>query len=498
MSEPILELHGISKFFPGVKALDNVHFDLKKGEVHALVGENGAGKSTFIKVISGAHHADEGEMLLDGNKVDFRNTRDAKDAGIATIYQQATVYPHLTVAENIFMGHELVKGGRIRWNEMNKRANELLSDLGADFKATDEVEILSVAQQQMLEIAKALSLDARIIIMDEPTAALTMQESQLLYEITERLRDSGTSIIFISHRFEDIFRLASRATVFRDGKYIDTFNVDEITSDDLIQAMVGREISDLFPKVRSDIGEEVLRVENLSRTGYFHDVSFNVHQGEILGVTGLVGARRTEVMECIFGISRPSSGKIFVEGEEVQIKHPEDAMNLGIGLLSEDRQHHGLIVDWAIGDNITLPIISDLAVNGFLRQKEEDKLARDLAETLNVKTPSIFNLASSLSGGNQQKVVVAKLLASQLKIIILDEPTKGVDIGAKTQMYEIISNLANQGYAVIFVSSEMPEILSMSDRIMVMADGYVTAILDNEATQEQILACCMSKEKKEA
>lgn len=498
MSEPILELHGISKFFPGVKALDNVHFDLKKGEVHALVGENGAGKSTFIKVISGAHHADEGEMLLDGNKVDFRNTRDAKDAGIATIYQQATVYPHLTVAENIFMGHELVKGGRIRWNEMNKRANELLSDLGADFKATDEVEILSVAQQQMLEIAKALSLDARIIIMDEPTAALTMQESQLLYEITERLRDSGTSIIFISHRFEDIFRLASRATVFRDGKYIDTFNVDEITSDDLIQAMVGREISDLFPKVRSDIGEEVLRVENLSRTGYFHDVSFNVHQGEILGVTGLVGARRTEVMECIFGISRPSCGKIFVEGEEVQIKHPEDAMNLGIGLLSEDRQHHGLIVDWAIGDNITLPIISDLAVNGFLRQKEEDKLARDLAETLNVKTPSIFNLASSLSGGNQQKVVVAKLLASQLKIIILDEPTKGVDIGAKTQMYEIISNLANQGYAVIFVSSEMPEILSMSDRIMVMADGYVTAILDNEATQEQILACCMSKEKKEA
>lgn len=498
MSDTILELHGISKLFPGVKALDNVHFNLRKGEIHALVGENGAGKSTFIKVISGAHQADEGEMFLDGEKVNFRNTREAKDAGIATIYQQATVYPHLTVAENIFMGHELVKGGRIRWKEMNKRANELLADLGADFKATDEVEILSVAQQQMLEIAKALSLDARIIIMDEPTAALTVQESEQLYEITEKLRDAGTSVIFISHRFEDIFRLSSRATVFRDGKYIDTYNVNEITGQDLIQAMVGREITDLFPKEKSEIGKEILRVENLSRTGYFHDISFSVHQGEILGVTGLVGARRTELVESIFGIHRPSRGKVFIEDKEVNIQHPEDAMKLGIGLLSEDRQHHGLIMDWSIGDNITLPILSELAKNGFVQQKKEDVLSRDFAETLNVKTPSIFNLASSLSGGNQQKVVMAKLLASDLKILILDEPTKGVDIGAKTQMYEIISNLASQGYAIIFVSSEMPEILGMSDRIMVMSDGYVTAMLSKDTNQEEILSYCMGKEQKGA
>ena len=492
--ETILELKGITKLFPGVRALDSVHFDLKKGEIHSLMGENGAGKSTLIKVISGVHHPDAGHIILDGKERVFRGTKEARDAGIATIYQHVTSYPHLSVAENIFTGHELVKNGIIQWKEMYRRSDELLHELGADFKSTDEIEALSVAQQQMVEIAKALALDSRIIIMDEPTAALTKQESEQLYLITERLRDKGTSVIFISHRFEDMYRLASRVTVFRDAKYIGTYRVDEISKRDLIKAMVGRETSEMFPKIELERGEEALRVENLSLTGYFHDVSFNVHKGEILGVTGLVGARRTEVMECVFGARLPSSGTIYVKGEAVQIRHPQDAMDHGIGLLTEDRQYQGLILDWTIGSNITLPIISELG-NGILtNERAERSKAKTLAEKLNVKAQSIFDKAKSLSGGNQQKVVVAKLLASDLDVIILDEPTKGVDVGAKAQIYEIISQLAGQGYAIVMVSSEMPEILGMSDRIMVMCEGRVSGFLTPDATQEDILHLAMTKD----
>lgn len=299
MSEYVLELKGITKIFPGVKALDNVHFQLKKGEIHALMGENGAGKSTFIKVITGVHKAEEGEMYLDGKQVRFKGPRDAQAAGIAAIYQHVTSYPHLSVTENIFMGHEKLKNGIIQWKKMHEEADELLKELSADFKATDEMGSLSVAQQQMVEIAKALSMKARIIIMDEPTAALTKNESEKLYEITEKLRDNGASIIFISHRFEDMYRLATKVTVFRDSQYIGSYDVDGITNADLITAMVGREINDLFPKPEIEIGEEVLRVEGLSRTGYFKNVSFSVKKGEILGLTGLVGAGRTETVEAV-------------------------------------------------------------------------------------------------------------------------------------------------------------------------------------------------------
>lgn len=497
MSEYVLELKGITKIFPGVKALDNVHFQLKPGEIHALMGENGAGKSTFIKVITGVHKAEEGEMYLDGNLVHFKGPKDAQAAGIAAIYQHVTSYPQLSVTENIFMGHEKVKKGRIQWKEMNQEADELLKQLNADFKSTDEMGTLSVAQQQMVEIAKALSMNARIIIMDEPTASLTKRESEELYRITEKLRDGGASIIFISHRFEDMYRLATKVTVFRDSKYIGSYDVDGITNEDLITAMVGREINDLFPKPEVKIGEEVLRVENLSRTGYFKDVSFAVKKGEILGLTGLVGAGRTEVVQTIFGIEAYDSGKIYMNGKQVTIKKPLDAMNLGIGLLPEDRQLQGLILDWGIGRNITLPVIGDLGNKVLTNEKKERARAKELAERVDTKAVTLFDKASSLSGGNQQKVVVAKLLASDLKVIILDEPTKGVDVGAKAAIYEIMGELAKQGYAIIMISSEMPEILGMSDRIVVMCDGRVTGeLMRGEATQEGILEKAMAKTQK--
>ena len=495
MSESVLELRNITKIFPGVRALDKVQFDLKPGEIHALMGENGAGKSTFIKVITGVHQAEEGEMFLNGEKVRFKNTKDAQKAGIAAIYQHVTAYPHLTVAENIFMGHHKKKFGMVQWNWMYAEADKYLAELNADFSSRTIMGNLSVAQQQMVEIAKALSMNARILIMDEPTAALTKRESEELYRITRKLRDEGVSIIFISHRFEDMYALATRVTVFRDAKYIGTYDVDEITNADLITAMVGREIKDLFPKPEIEIGEEVLRVEGLNRTGYFKDVSFAVHKGEILGLTGLVGARRTEVVQTLFGVEKLASGKIFLEGNEVKIKNPSDAIQKGIGLLPENRQTEGLILDWGIGRNITLPELKSYVKQLFIQEKTERTTSRELAERVDTKAVTIFDKASSLSGGNQQKVVVAKALGSDFKVLILDEPTKGVDVGAKAAIYEIMGELAQQGYAIIMISSEMPEILGMCDRIVVMCEGRVTGELSREeATQEKILELAMSKQ----
>ena len=497
MSQYVLELKGITKIFPGVKALNNVQFQLKPGEIHALMGENGAGKSTFIKVITGVHKAEEGEMYLDGKKVNFKGPKDAQNAGIAAIYQHVTSYPHLTVTENIFMGHEKKKKGIIQWKEMHEEANSYLRELNADFDATAEMGTLSVAQQQMVEIAKALSMKARIIIMDEPTAALTKRESEELYRIAEKLRDDGASIIFISHRFEDMYRLASRVTVFRDSQYVGTYDVDGITNADLITAMVGREIKDLFPKPKVEFGEEVLRVENLTRTGFFKNVSFAVKKGEILGLTGLVGAGRTEVVQTIFGVEHFDSGKVYLEGKEVHIKKPIDAMKYGIGLLPEDRQKQGLILDWGIGRNITLPELASYGKNGLTNEKKERQVAKELAERVDTKVVTVFDKANTLSGGNQQKVVVAKILSSDLKVIILDEPTKGVDVGAKAEIYEIMGELAQQGYAIIMISSEMPEILGMCDRIMIMCEGRITGeLMREEADQESILKYAMAKSLK--
>ena len=496
MAETILQLRGITKIFPGVKALNNVQFDLKAGEIHALMGENGAGKSTFIKVIMGVHQAEEGEMLLYGEKVNFKNTKDAQKAGIAAIYQHVTAYPHLSVAENIYVGHLKKKFGMVQWKQMYEEADKLLQELNADFTSRELMGNLSVAQQQMVEIAKALSLKAKIIIMDEPTAALTKRESEELYRITRKLRDEGVAVIFISHRFEDMYALATRVTVFRDAQYIGTYNVDEITNADLIKAMVGREINELFPKPKVEIGEEVLRVEGLCRTGYFKDVSFHVNKGEILGLTGLVGARRTEVVQTIFGVEKPSAGKIYLDGKEVKVKCAADAMNLGIGLLPENRQIEGLILDWGIGRNITLTELGSYVDRLFINEKKENEKSKELAEQVDTKAVTVFDKASSLSGGNQQKVVVAKALGSDFKVLVLDEPTKGVDVGAKAAIYEIMGELAQQGYAIIMISSEMPEILGMCDRIVVMCEGRVTGELSREeATQEKILELAMTKQR---
>ena len=394
MSEYVLELKGITKIFPGVKALNNVQFQLKPGEVHALMGENGAGKSTFIKVITGVHKAEEGEMYLFGEKVDFKGPKDAQEAGIAAVYQHPTSYPHLTVAENIFMGHEIKKNHMIQWKAMNEEANKLLKQLNADFDSTAEMGTLSVAQQQMVEIAKALSTNAKIVILDEPTASLTKRESEELYRIVDQLKEKGVSIIFISHRFEDMYRLASRVTVFRDSQYIGTYDVDGITNADLIKAMVGREIKDLFPKPEVKIGDEMLRIEHLSRTGYFKDVSFNVRAGEIVGLTGLVGAGRTEVVESVCGITNPDEGKVYLEGKEVHIKQPSDAMKEGIILLPDDRQKECLIMSWGLGRNVTLPTISKYAKNGFNDEKTERDLSKRLLEE--VDTKAVFQCLACL------------------------------------------------------------------------------------------------------
>lgn len=494
MSEYVLELKGITKTFPGVKALDDVYFKLRPGEIHALMGENGAGKSTFIKVITGVHAPDGGEMLLNGHRVNFRNPTEAKKAGIAAIYQHVTCYPDLSVTENIFMGHEKVAKGsrRILWNDMHAEAQRLLDELGATFSPRTQMGALSVAEQQIVEIAKALSTDAKIIIMDEPTAALTKNESEELYRIAERLRDNGASIIFISHRFEDMYRLASMVTVFRDSKYIGTWKVDEITNPELIVAMVGREITQLFPKKDAQLGEELLKVEGLGKTGYFADIGFSLRRGEILGLTGLVGSGRTEVCEAIFGVQRFDRGAIRYKGQPLSVRNPLEAMEHGIGYLPEDRQKQGLVLQWSIGRNITLPSLEKYAKRGLLNDRREARAAKSLAEKLGVKAGSIFDLVSSLSGGNQQKVVFAKLLTADLDILILDEPTKGVDVGAKSAIYDIISELACSGYGIILVSSEMPEIIGMCDRVAVMREGRITAMLGrSEITQEAILRAAM-------
>ena len=495
MGKTILEMIDIKKSFSGIYALSGINFSLEMGEVHALLGENGAGKSTLIKVLGGIYKPDSGTIKINGQEVEINGVSDAQEKGIGIIHQEIVLVPYLTVAQNLFLGREIkTKFGTVDMRETNRRAGEMLANLGVNIHPDTLVESLTIAQQQMVEIAKAMSTNARIIILDEPTAALTRSESEKLYTLVDKLKADGVSIIFISHRFEDMYRLASRVTVFRDSQYIGTYDVDGITNADLIKAMVGREIKDLFPKPEVKLGDEMLKVENLSRTGYFKDVSFKVRAGEILGLTGLVGAGRTETVEAVCGITQPDSGKVYLEGKEVHIKKPSDAMEKGIILLPEDRQKEGLIMSWGLGRNVTLPIISKYAKSGFNDEKAERELSKKLLEEVDTKAVDIFQPASSLSGGNQQKVVVAKALAQEMKVVIMDEPTKGVDVGAKAEIYAIMGDLAKKGYAIILISSEMPEILGMADRIIVMCNGRKTGELNRgEATQEGILELSMEK-----
>jgi len=489
--ENILELRNISKVFPGVQALEGINFDLRPGEIHLLMGENGAGKSTFIKIITGVYRPESGDVLryIDGKPVSIKTPQQAHAVGIAAIYQHVTCFPDITVAENIFMGHEkTVKPfNRIDWKTMHGEAEKLLNRLRANFNSDAEMGSLSVAQQQIVEIAKALSTDAKILIMDEPTAPLSKRECEELYNITERLRDSGVSVIFISHRFEDMHRLADRVTVLRDGKYINTWDKADLVEHDLVLAMVGREIVQFFPKREVVPGEEIFRVEGLSRTGFFRDVSFSVSKGEILALTGLVGAGRTEVCEAIYGITSYDSGEITLEGEKLPRLNPDGAIAAGIGFLPEDRMKQGLVLKWEIAKNISLPILAKFLRYGVIDTERENRETGALANKLGVKAQSVHDRVSTLSGGNQQKVIVAKLLAGDMKLIIMDEPTKGVDVGAKTAIYEIMNELVKEGYGIIMVSSEMPEVLGMSDRIVVMRDGRVTATLVTKEANDAII-----------
>lgn len=497
MSDIILELKDIVKTFGGVVALGGVSFQLKKGEIHAIMGENGAGKSTFIKVITGVHQPDSGIIMLEGEKISLRSPIDSQNLGIAAIYQHVTSFPDLSVTENIYMGQEiLTKLGTYNWKAMTKKAKQLIAPLSDEIDVNKPMSSMSVAQQQLVEIAKALSRDARILIMDEPTASLTNHECEQLYQIVENLRDNGVSVILITHKLEDMYRLATRVTVFRDSKYIGCWDVDKISNSKLIQAMVGRELDKMYPPKSAKIGEEMLRVENLSKEGYFKDISFDVKKGEILALTGLVGSSRTDVCQAIFGILNPDSGDIYLEGEKININNPITALNYGIGLLPEDRQLQGLIYDLPIYQNITLPVLNAFTDRGLVKEKKEIEKSKELGKKIELKARDIKDNPSSLSGGNQQKVVFAKLLNCALKVLILDEPTKGIDVGAKHSIYEIMNELAAKGYAIIMVSSELPEVLGMADRIVVMSSGRVTGRFDiKSATQEKILEASLIKAK---
>ena len=497
-SDNILEISHITKIFPGVKALDDVRFTLRRGEIHALMGENGAGKSTFIKVLTGVHQPDGGEILMDGKPVAMTSPLVAQRLGIAAIYQHLAAYPTLSVAENIFMGHEQLARpfGRINWKKTNERARAMLRALGSNISPTERMGVLSVAQQQLVEIVKALTQNARVLIMDEPTAALSRRESEELYEIVRKLRADGTSIILISHRFEDMYKLADRVTVLRDARYIGTWPVNETSSEQLVRHMVGRSIDQFFPEKTNAIGAELLRAEGFSRTGYFADVSFAVREGEIVALTGLVGAGRTEVVEALCGVTKPTAGVVYIRGKPADIHSPSDAGALGVGILPEDRQKDGLLLPWSIERNITLPSLKRFTRGPFVVGKKEANEADRLKRLLDVRATSVNDAAASLSGGNQQKVVVAKLLSSEARILVMDEPTKGVDVGSKAQIYQIMCDLAAQGFGILMVSSELPEVVSMADKVVVMREGRVSAILPRgEATQESVLTAAMPLEK---
>jgi rhamnose transport system ATP-binding protein len=490
MSEYILELKKISKSFSGVEVLHEVSFALRPGEVHALLGENGAGKSTLVKIITGVHQPDRGEILLKGESVHFGDARESRQAGIAAIYQELSLFPDLDVAENIFAGRQPVGGvGQVDWRKMYSEAGQLLESLGVKLDLKQKARMLSIAQQQMVEIARAFSIHARILIMDEPTSSLTLHEVDDLFRLVRRLREQGTAVIFISHRLDELFALADRVTVLRDGSYVDTKSMKDVTRDDLIRMMVGRTITNLFPKQDVTAGTVILNVQNLTRAGSFYDVSFELRRGEILGLAGLVGAGRTNVARAIFGVEPPTAGRIEVEGREVAITSPQQAIVLGLAYVPEDRQLHGLIPAMPLTPNISLPMLPHYAQMGWLQDKLERKSAYDAALQMEVRANNVWQLARELSGGNQQKVVLAKWLSTNPRILILDEPTRGIDVGTKAAVHGLMSKLAAEGMAILMISSELPEILGMSDRVIVMREGHVTGHFSRaEATQENIIS----------
>ncbi len=490
-----MRAEGISKAFPGVQALDRVDFEAYAGEVMALVGENGAGKSTLVKILSGVYKRDSGRIYFEGKRVEIQDPYHAQLMGISTIHQELMVTPNQTVAQNIFLGREIRRRGIlgalgfVDKREMERRAKELLERVGADIPPDELVKNLSVAQRQLVEIAKALSFKAKVIIMDEPTSALGPEEVEKLFEVIKQLKEQGIAIVFISHRLEEVFRIADRITILRDGKLVGYMSREEATPDKVIYLMVNRPIGDMFRKEEVVRGEPILEVKNLS-SDVVKNVSFTLYKGEILGIAGLVGSGRTELVRLIFGADPKKSGEILIEGKRVEINSPEDAVKLGIGLVPEDRQNQGLILKMSVRENIGITIIKKiLKFLNFVDKIKLTRISEDFVRRLNIKTPSVFEKVLYLSGGNQQKVVLSKWLASEPKILILDEPTRGIDVGAKAEIHAIMSQLAKSGISIIMISSEMPEVLAMSDRILVMSEGKIVAeVPRREATQEKIMA----------
>ena len=490
MGDTILTMNEIDKSFPGVHALDHVNFEVKKGEVHALMGENGAGKSTLMKVLTGIYTKDSGSIVFEGKEVEFHNTREAQDAGIVIVHQELNMLGHLTVAQNIFIGREFKKGIRIDDKKMNEEASKLFQKLHIDIDPTEMMSNLTVGKQQMCEIAKAISHEAKVIIFDEPSAALTETEIEELFKIIRDLRKQQLGIVYISHRMDEIKVITDRVTVMRDGGYVGTLITKECTKDDIINMMVGRVIYE-EPKTESQVPEDapvVLKVEHLNAGRMVQDVSFELRKGEILGFSGLMGAGRTETARALFGADPKESGDIYVNGKKVTINSPQDAVECGIGYLSEDRKRYGIVVQKTVAENTTMASMRNFMKGIFINKKKEAEVADKYVEALATKTPGIDQQVVNLSGGNQQKVVIAKWLTRNSDILIFDEPTRGIDVGAKNEIYKLMNKLVQEGKSIIMISSEMTEILRMSDRIIVMCEGKKTGEIDiSEAKQETIM-----------
>ena len=487
-TQTVLELQHISKSFPGVKALDDVNFSLKEGTVHVLCGENGAGKSTLMKIIDGIYQADEGDLFLNGKKVEIKSPIHAKANGIAMIFQELSYVPDMTLEENLCLGNWPRKNCKIDWKSVRKKTKDLLAQEGLPYSPDVKLRSLSVSDIQMIEILKAVCYDAKIIIMDEPTSAITTKEVAVLFKKIAELKARGTSIIYISHKMEEIFQIADEITVFRDGKSVITKDVRDWTMDQVVECMVGRKIENQYPKEDIPIGEEILKVENLTQPGIFNNINFNVHAGEIIGFAGLMGAGRTEIMRSVFGLDPYSSGTITIKGKEVVIKNVRQAIKNGLAMLTEDRRRTGIVPILSVKYNTTLASMNKIIYGGRLHSDVETKISSDACKSMNVKTPNLDTKIANLSGGNQQKVVIAKWLTRDSDILIFDEPTRGIDVGAKNEIYKLMSKLAAEGKSIIMISSEMTEILRLSDRIIVMCEGKVTGNIDiSEATQERIM-----------
>ena len=485
---PILEMRGISQIFPGVKALDGVDIALYPGQVTALIGENGAGKSTLVKILTGIYRPNEGEILIDGKPIAFANAQDAIDAGVTAIHQETVLFDELTVGENIFLGHApRTRFGLIDWKTINQRSRQLLAELESNIDPTIRLKDLSIAQRHLVAIARALSVEARIVIMDEPTAALSRKEIDDLFRIVEGLKRQGKAILFISHKFDELYEIAENYAVFRDGKMVGSGALKATPQDEIVRLMVGRDVHDVFPKVPARIGGTVLAVEGYCHDTEFHDISFDLKKGEILGVYGLIGAGRSELCQSLFGITTPASGRLALDGREIAIRTPADAIAAGIVYVPEERGRHGLALEMPIYQNMSLPSLARTSARGFLKAINELALARKYAERLDLRAAALSVPVGTLSGGNQQKVVIGKWLATQPKVIILDEPTKGIDIGSKAAVHGFISELAGEGLSIIMISSELPEILGMSDRVLVMHEGLMAGLYDRDGLTAETL-----------